>query len=96
MAGQILNGPTSVRDAIEFAVRPEDVALADNGFELLVKVVEPLGAHVLVTGTLDGALFRAVLDSATEVAPGDRLKLKPHPDRIRWFDPETTAALKAA
>ena len=58
-----------------------------------MRVVEPLGAHTLITSDVDGQLFRAVLDSSATVRIGDRLTLRPKPDRIRWFDPETTAAL---
>jgi multiple sugar transport system ATP-binding protein len=56
-------------------------------------VVEPLGAHTLVTAEVEGHLFRAVLDSNTDAKAGDRLTLKPRADRIRWFDPTTTAAI---
>jgi multiple sugar transport system ATP-binding protein len=56
-------------------------------------VIEPLGAHLLVTCDVDGAMFRAVLDSDTVVKPGDRLTLAPQTDRVRWFDPETTLAV---
>jgi multiple sugar transport system ATP-binding protein len=34
-----------------------------------------------------------VLDSDLTVRPGDILTLAPQPDRIRWFDPETTQAV---
>jgi len=56
-------------------------------------VIEPLGAHTLVTSEVEGALFRAVLDSDIKVAPGDELSLVPKADRIRWFDPETSQAI---
>jgi multiple sugar transport system ATP-binding protein len=59
-----------------------------------VRVVEPLGPHTLVTCNVDGGLFRAILESSAAVNVGDRLKLAPKPDRIRWFDPETAAALQ--
>ena len=67
--------------------------LTHGGIDATVRVVEPLGAHTLVTADVDGKLFRAVLDSTTEAKTGDRLSLKPKPDRVRWFDPETSAAL---
>ncbi|WP_363485640.1 hypothetical protein [Mesorhizobium sp.] len=47
----------------------------------------------MVTCDVEGGLFRAVLDSNAAVAVGDRLRLAPKPDRIRWFDPETANAL---
>ena len=45
-----------------------------------------------VTAEVGGALFRAMLDSDVRVNPGDELSLVPKPDRIRWFDVETSAA----
>jgi multiple sugar transport system ATP-binding protein len=93
VAGRTLPGPEAPGDRIDFAIRPEDVAPAEDGFAAEVRVVEPLGAHTLVTASVEGTLFRAVLDSDLAVSPGDRLTLKPRPDRIRWFDPETKKAI---
>jgi multiple sugar transport system ATP-binding protein len=93
VAGLTLHGPKSDRQAIDFAIRPEDVETGNDGLEATVRVVEPLGPHTLVTCDVAGGLFRAVLESSADVKVGDRLRLAPKPDRIRWFDPETTAAL---
>ncbi len=93
VAGQTVPGPASGKDRIDFAIRPEDLILADGGLPATVRVVEPLGPHTLITAEVDGAPFRAVLDSDLRVAPGDRITLAPNPDRIRWFDPETQDAL---
>jgi multiple sugar transport system ATP-binding protein len=92
VAGLTLPGPAG-GERLEFAVRPEDVAPGEGGLPAEVRVVEPLGAHTLVTTEVGGSLFRAVLDSDLTVRPGDRLSLVPKPDRIRWFDPETQKAL---
>ncbi|SMX47793.1 ABC transporter ATP-binding protein [Maliponia aquimaris] len=92
VAGQVLDGPQSGKP-LKFAIRPEDLRLADDGLTAKARVVEPLGAHLLVTCDLDGALFRAVLDSDLSVKPGDHLTLAPQPDRVRWFDPATTRAV---
>jgi multiple sugar transport system ATP-binding protein len=94
VAGLLLDGPKAKSDLIEFAIRPEDVEPSTDGLPATVRVVEPLGAHTLVTCDVGGGLFRAVLDSTTEVDVGDSLSLKPKKDRIRWFDPETTQALQ--
>ncbi|MES0022330.1 MULTISPECIES: ABC transporter ATP-binding protein [unclassified Mesorhizobium] len=83
------SGPT----AIEFAIRPEDVEPADDGFHGKVRVVEPLGPHQLVSLDIAGQLFRAVLDNGFTVRPGEALTLKPKLDRVRWFDPKTGQAL---
>ena len=91
VADQAFAGPD--RATLEFGIRPEDLAPAETGLAGEVKVVEPLGAHQLVTMDLAGHLFRAVLESDYPVGPGERLALAPKPDRIRWFDPETGQSL---
>jgi len=96
VAGLVLEGPESGRERLDFAIRPEDLREGEGGLPATVRVVEPLGAHTLVTCEVEGSLFRAVLDSSTSAAPGDRLDLLPVSDRVRWFDPETSAAVKAA
>jgi len=93
VAGEEFDGPKSQRSPLNFAVRPEDLRLGDTGLKATAKVVEPLGAHLLVTCEIEGALFRAVLDSDLNIRPGQILKLSPQPDRVRWFDPETTLAV---
>lgn len=90
VAGTDVIGPdTDAR--IEYAVRPEDLTLTEpgQGLSATIRVVEPLGAHILVTCDVEGASFRAIIDSDARVKPGDRLNLAPMPDRVRWFDKET-------
>ncbi|GAA3869288.1 ABC transporter ATP-binding protein [Celeribacter arenosi] len=93
VAGQTIDGPRTNNAALKFAIRPEDMSLADQGLVATAKVVEPLGAHVLVTCEIDGTIFRVILDSETTVQPGQKLTLAPHSDRVRWFDPDTTFAV---
>ena len=93
VAGHSFDGPASANSDLQFAIRPEDMKLSDDGLAAVTKVVEPLGAHLLVTCELDGKLFRAILDSEMQVKPGEVLKLTPVQDRIRWFDPATTLAV---
>lgn len=92
VAGQLMDGPSSGKP-LKFAIRPEDMRPADDGLTATAKVVEPLGAHLLITCEVQGSMFRAVLDSDMSVNPGDQLTLAPQPDRMRWFDPDTTLAV---
>jgi len=82
---------------VEFAVRPEDMNLTDandtNALTAIVRVVEPLGSHVLASCLVDNHLFRVVLDSDHPVTEGDTLYVKPMLDRIRWFDTKTERTL---
>jgi multiple sugar transport system ATP-binding protein len=89
VAGQSFEGPAAGAERIELGIRPEDLTPADDGFSGGVKVVEPLGAHQLVTLDVEGRLFRAVLDSDFSVAPGATLTLAPRRERIRWFDADS-------
>ena len=92
VAGQAFNGPVSDRE-LKFAIRPEDMQLAKAGLSATAKVIEPLGAHLLVTCDVQGEMFRTILDSDAKIKAGDTLILAPQADRIRWFDPETTLAV---
>lgn len=94
VAGQTFSGPQTDKK-LEFAIRPEDMVLAEEGIQAVVRVVEPLGAHILVTCDAGGHLFRAVLDSRNSAKAGDVLHLMPIDGRIRWFDSETTLLVKA-
>ena len=92
VAGTTVDGPQA-GERLQFGIRPEDMAIADNGLSGTVRVVEPLGAHQLVTMTVADTLFRAVLDSDLKIKPGETLTLAPRADRARWFDTETGAAI---
>jgi multiple sugar transport system ATP-binding protein len=93
VAGQTFDGPTSTTGNLEFAIRPEDLSIADQGLEATVRVVEPLGAHILLTCDVEGSVFRAVIDSDARFTAGDKLHFAPAPDRVRWFDPASTLAV---
>ncbi|MEM7303226.1 MAG: ABC transporter ATP-binding protein [Pseudomonadota bacterium] len=95
VAGISFDGPSNAPDKIEFAIRPEDLITAENGISARVRVVEPLGPHVLVTCEVGGNLFRAILESDARVAAGDELSLVPAAGRVRWFDPSNGLALAA-
>jgi multiple sugar transport system ATP-binding protein len=93
VAGQAFPAPSGDRPLV-FGLRPEDVDPAETeGLAATIRVVEPLGPHQLVSLDLGGERFRAVLDNRHALKPGDALRLKPQPDKIRWFDAETGAAL---
>ena len=95
VAGLEFSGPDSGPDALQFAIRPEDMRIAENGLAATVRVVEPLGPHVLLTCDVAGQSFRAVLESDLKVEPGDMIKLEPMAERIRWFDLDSQHAIAA-
>ncbi len=93
VAGTTLSGPSVDRGKLTMAIRPEDLMPSDQGLTGTIKVIEPLGAHQLITMDIEGRLFRATLESDFPINPGGRLTLSPRADRIRWFDPETENAI---
>lgn len=93
IANREFKGPQAKAETIEFAIRPEDLHLAEEGIEGRVQVVEPLGPHLLLTCDVAGCTFRATVDNDHAVNPGDIRYFAPQPDRIRWFDPITDLAL---
>lgn len=89
------DGPANGPAELEFAIRPEDLIIAEDGLTARIRVVEPLGPHVLLTGDVGGQSFRAVLESDLQIKAGETIKLAPMRDRIRWFDPQTSQAVAA-
>ncbi|MCT4559126.1 MAG: TOBE domain-containing protein [Pelagimonas sp.] len=67
VAGQAYQGSVAADGAIEFATRPEDIAPSDTGLPAKVRLVEPLGAHLLATCDVQGTMFRAILESDLQV-----------------------------
>lgn len=94
VAGLMFDGPERTDKELVFALRPEDLRPATSGLPARVKIVEPLGPHLLVTCDIDGHLFRAVLDTDNKVKAGEILHLAPVRDRIRWFDHDTNMSVK--
>ena len=80
------------REKIVAGIRAEDVTLADNGLPFDVRVAEPLGATLLLTGQVAGQLMRVAARPDARVKAGDRIHLRPDPARIVWIDPATDRA----
>jgi multiple sugar transport system ATP-binding protein len=70
-------------------VRPEHFALADDGVEVVVQVVEPTGSETQVVAKLGNADVIAVFRERHPFKPGDRIRLKPNPALVHLFDEET-------
>jgi multiple sugar transport system ATP-binding protein len=80
-----------------YGIRPEHFAIADDGAEAEVQVVEPTGSEVQIvakfSGKFDGKLggneIVAVFRERYPFKPGDKIRLKPDPRLVHLFD-ETT------
>jgi multiple sugar transport system ATP-binding protein len=84
-------------------VRPEHLALAadGDGLRAVVDVVEDVGSDVVVHAELEGTLeppTRVVLRVPPEQAPtkGTAVALRPHDDRLSFFDAASGLRLPVA
>ena len=95
--GQTLPLPMAAPRAGELVLglRPEHAQWAESGtgtWELLVDVVETLGAERLVYCRLGEQLFTVRIDGTLPAPqPGTRVPLRVPPERLHWFDPQTQA-----
>ena len=67
-------------------IRAEHLALADAGIPAQVLVVEPLGAHALVTARVGSTPVKIQTAVDTAVRPNEQVHLHLDPARIRWMD----------
>ena len=74
-------------------MRPEDVAIGEDGIAFELSVIEPMGSHALLTGRVGAQLVRVMAPPDTAARPADMLHLRPDPARIVWMDATTGAAI---
>ena len=79
-------------------LRGEDASLSPNGSGIPfdVRVVEPMGSHLLLTGAIDGQLARIVAPPTAKVNAGERVGLNVDPSRVTWIDGGTGRAIARA
>jgi multiple sugar transport system ATP-binding protein len=83
---------------VELGLRGEDAALApslDGAIPFHVRVVEPMGSHLLLTGTILDQPARVVAPATATVEPGGHVGLSVDARRLTWIDPETGKAIRA-
>ena len=105
VAGTRLRGPDVAARELKFGIRPEDIIVHGVGsraqqgepgmMSAVIRVLEPLGSHLLASCKIDDQMLRVVMDSDAAVQPGETLYWTPTSDRIRWFDPGTGLAVEA-
>jgi multiple sugar transport system ATP-binding protein len=81
--------------AARLGFRGEDVRLTtrEQGIPFVVRVAEPMGSHILLTGKVENDLVRVVAPSDTQIAPGAAVGLTLDPARLSWMDAESGAVL---
>jgi multiple sugar transport system ATP-binding protein len=88
----------SMSTEMELGLRGEDASLSPNGSGIPfdIRVVEPMGSHVLLTGSIDGQPARIVAPPIAKVSPGERVGLTVDPARVTWIDSTSGRAIARA
>ncbi len=82
------DGPADGR-AVVYGIRPEHLALADDGLPAKVRVVEPTGSETMAYLECGGQEIAAVFRERPDLSPGQEVRLRPRADKALLFDPET-------
>ncbi|SKA33895.1 ABC transporter ATP-binding protein [Consotaella salsifontis] len=87
--------PAGLTEGREILVgkRPEHMALADDGIEALVKVVEPTGSELFVSADCAGSEITCVFRERLNIREGEHLRLSLGSGPTYYFDAETGARL---
>ncbi|MBB3660117.1 ABC-type sugar transport system ATPase subunit [Rhizobium sp. BK650] len=90
--------PAQSGGEIILGLRGEAVELAPlpQGLEMKVRVAEPMGSHLLLTGSIHEQPVRVILSASETVRSGDTIGLKLDSKRITWLSPESGKAFPAA
>jgi multiple sugar transport system ATP-binding protein len=87
--------PAPPADKLVLGIRGEDLeeCKPEAGFPFTVQVAEPMGSHLLLTGTAFEHRLRVVAPADRQASPGLVMHFRPLPGRIRWMNAATGAAI---
>lgn len=74
---------------VTYGIRPEHIALDDDGFEAKVGVIEPTGSETMVFAHAGGTDMLALFRDRHMFQPGQSIRLKPRKDAAHIFDSTT-------
>ncbi len=74
-------------------IRPEDVAVSEDGIPGEIYVVEPLGRDDLIDVRLGNAEVRVLADPGLGLKMGEAITLDFNADKLQFFDPETEQSM---
>jgi multiple sugar transport system ATP-binding protein len=74
---------------VTYGIRPEHIALDDDGFEAKVGVIEPTGSETMVFTHAGGTDLLALFRDRHLFQPGQTIRLKPRKDAAHIFDTGT-------
>lgn len=72
-----------------FGIRPEHLELSHEGVNAEVIVIEPTGSETQLFARVAGQQVVGVFRERHDIAPGEKIHLKPNPEAAMLFDPKT-------
>ncbi|MDO1582585.1 ABC transporter ATP-binding protein [Rhizobium oryzicola] len=89
--------PREAGAEVVLGLRGEAVELSSlpQGLEMKVRVAEPMGSHLLLTGSIHDQPVRVILPASETVKNGDTIGLKLDSQRITWLSPESGKSYSA-
>ncbi|UJQ93885.1 ABC transporter ATP-binding protein [Mariluticola halotolerans] len=75
--------------AVQYGIRPEHLALAEEGLPFNVDVVEPTGSDTMIYGRLDDQPVVVNIRDRVDVRAGDLIHIRPNLEKVLAFDAET-------
>ncbi|MCO4318934.1 ABC transporter ATP-binding protein [Phyllobacterium sp. 21LDTY02-6] len=90
--------PAGSGDTILLGLRGETVERAPHGqgLEMQVRVAEPMGSHLLLTGSILGQAARVILPATETVRNGEMIGLTLDAKRLTWLSPDSGISYPAA
>jgi ABC-type sugar transport system ATPase subunit len=84
---------TAGQGKVILGIRPEDIAISNEGLGGQVYVVEPLGRDDLVDVHVGDASMHVLADPSLRLKIGDLVHLRLKVDKVQFFDPESERSL---
>jgi ABC-type sugar transport system ATPase subunit len=81
------------RGTVIMGIRPEDIAIADDGIVGEIYVVEPLGRDDLVDVRIGEVSVHVLANPELRLRIGDPVRLQLNTRKVQFFDPETEQSL---
>jgi multiple sugar transport system ATP-binding protein len=86
--GIVLETQNRPANATTCGIRPEHFELGTGELDCEIAVVEPTGSETLLLSRVNGQQLTAVFKDRLNVRPGERIKLRPDPSKLHFFDAE--------
>jgi multiple sugar transport system ATP-binding protein len=78
-----------------YGIRPEHFELSAEGLPAKVHVIEPTGSETQVMAEFAGTPIIAAFRERVMARPGEEIRIRPNPDLVHVFDPDTGRRIAA-